>query len=48
MKTLFAAIALALFSVSAFADPCVDASVSASGLYDNQADENFYNSTDDC
>ena len=48
MKTLLTAIALALFSVTAFADPCIDANLSATGLYDNQADENFYNSTDDC
>jgi hypothetical protein len=48
MKTLLAAIALTLFSVTAFADPRMDANESATGVYDNQADENFDNSTDDC
>ena len=34
MKTIFAAIVLALFSVAAFADPCMDANVSPLGFYD--------------
>ena len=48
MKKTFAAITLALFAVAASADPCMDANVSASGLYENQADEDLYNSTEDC
>ena len=48
MKKLLAAITLGLFCVTAFADPCVDANVSAGGLYSNQADEDLYYSSDDC
>lgn len=40
MRKIFAAIAFALFSVAAFADPCIDANVSPLGYYDSRtADE---------
>ena len=40
MKKIFAAIALGLFSVAAFADPCMDANVSPLGYsLDKSADE---------
>ena len=48
MKTILAAIALSLFAVAASADPCMDANVSAGGLYTNQADEDFFYSNSDC
>jgi hypothetical protein len=48
MKKLIALIALSLFSITAFADPCSDADVSSTGLYTNQVDEDFYYSTDGC
>ena len=48
MKQIFAAITFALFAVAASADPCMDANVSAAGLYDNQADEDYYYSNEDC
>lgn len=34
MKKMFAAIALGLVSFAAFADPCMDATVSPLGYYD--------------
>ena len=40
MKKLFAAVALSLLCVHAFADPCMDADVSPLGYYDTRtADE---------
>lgn len=48
MKKILAAITLGVFCSAAFADPCMDANVSAAGLYDNQADEDFYYSNEDC
>jgi hypothetical protein len=40
MKTILAAIAISLFSVVAFADPCMDANVSSLGYsLDNSDDE---------
>ena len=48
MKKILAAITLSLFAVAALADPCMDANVSASGLYENQADEDFFYSNEDC
>jgi len=48
MKKLLTVMAIGLFSITAFADPCIDANVSAGGLYQNQADEDFYYSKDGC
>ena len=48
MRKMIAVVALGLFSLTAYADPCMDANVSASGLYENQADEDFFYSNEDC
>ena len=39
MRKIFAATVLSLFCVTAFADPCMDANVSALGYYESPADE---------
>lgn len=39
MKTIFVAITLGLFAVTAFADPCMDANVSPLGYYEAPADQ---------
>ena len=48
MNKIIIAITLSLYCLTAFADPCMDANVSAAGLYDNQADEDFYYSDENC
>jgi hypothetical protein len=42
MKTILAAIALSLFSVVAFADPCMDADVSPLGYYDTPTSDEIH------
>ena len=48
MKTILAAITLALFAVAAFADTDIDTKVSPGGSYDNQAEGQPSNSDEDC
>jgi hypothetical protein len=42
MKTIFAVIALSLFSVATFADPCMDANVSPLGFYDTTSSDELH------
>ncbi len=52
MNRLIVAIIFGLCSVSASGEtgpePCIDGGVSATGIYINQADEDYYLSDDDC